>query len=297
MNPNKLIANKLLMAILFALTLLVLPEEPAEAKTRKSRVRGNTLAIVNGREISLEYLNERITSIPETYREEYEKNKSGLLDQLIIEMLLIEEAKKMGFESEVQGMDEKQKNAEVINMLLSRIAGKADVTEGELYDFYSANKEKIGDIPFEKVKENIRDYLLPQKQNHAIETYIQELKNSADIVKNEKWLSKQEKSDPIGLIKEALNSGMPSVVDLGSDSCVPCKMMKPILEELKDEYRGKANILVIDIYKYRNIASEYGVRAIPTQIFFNENGKEVWRHEGFISKEEIMKKIEEMEVR
>lgn len=294
MSHNKVIAYKILMATLLALALWSLPKESTQAKPRKSRVRGNTLAIVNGREITLEYLNERFDSMPERYREVYENDKSGLLDQLIIELLLIDEAKKLGFESDVQIADEKQKDAELINILLSHVVNKVVVKEGELFDFYSENTERMGEIPFEEVKEHIRDYLLSQKQSQAIEMYIQELQQSTDIVKNEKWLVKQEESGPVGLIKEALNSSMPTVVDLGSDSCVPCKMMKPILDELKDEYRGKANILVIDIYKNRKIASEYEIRAIPTQIFFDISGEEVYRHEGFLSKEEIVKKLEEI---
>ena len=73
-------------------------------------------------------------------------------------------------------------------------------------------------------------------------------------------------------------------------------MMKPIFEELQDEYRGRANILLIEIYDYRNLASQYGVRAIPTQIFFDAKGKETWRHVGFLSKEEIVKQLDELGV-
>ena len=72
--------------------------------------------------------------------------------------------------------------------------------------------------------------------------------------------------------------------------------MKPILEELQEKYRGKADIVIVDVYRYRKIASQYGIRAIPTHIFFDESGKEIWRHEGFPSKEEIVKKFDEMGV-
>lgn len=77
-------------------------------------------------------------------------------------------------------------------------------------------------------------------------------------------------------------------------SFVPCKMMKPIFDELTKEYKGKANILLIEIYDYRSLAAQYRVRAIPTQIFFDRDGKEVWRHEGFLPKENIVKKLKEL---
>lgn len=89
---------------------------------------------------------------------------------------------------------------------------------------------------------------------------------------------------------------LPRLVDLGRETCVPCKMMAPILEELKREYEGRAVIEVIDLRDHREAAREYGIRVVPTQIFFDADGNEVWRHAGFLPKADIIAKFSEMGV-
>ena len=81
--------------------------------------------------------------------------------------------------------------------------------------------------------------------------------------------------------------GMVTLVDLGADKCIPCRMMAPILDELKTEYKGKAAIVFLDVWKDRSLAAQYGIRAIPTQVFYDKQGREAFRHEGFLSKENI----------
>lgn len=86
--------------------------------------------------------------------------------------------------------------------------------------------------------------------------------------------------------------GMVTMIDLGAKSCVPCKMMAPILEKLEAEYRGKAAIVFIDVWKNKEEAQKYGIRAIPTQIFYDKNGKERGRHEGFLDEKDIREAID-----
>ncbi len=90
--------------------------------------------------------------------------------------------------------------------------------------------------------------------------------------------------------------GLPRLVDLGRGTCIPCKMMAPILQELKKEYEGRAVIEVIDLRDHREAAREYGIRVIPTQIFFDADGNEVWRHAGFLAKADIIARFSEMGV-
>ncbi len=83
-------------------------------------------------------------------------------------------------------------------------------------------------------------------------------------------------------------------MDLGATKCIPCKMMAPILEDLKRVYKGKFDVVFIDVWENKAAASEYGIRTIPTQIFFDAEGKELFRHEGFFSKEDILSKWKQL---
>ena len=90
--------------------------------------------------------------------------------------------------------------------------------------------------------------------------------------------------------------GLPRLVDLGSTTCIPCKMMAPILEELKKEYDGRMRVEFIDVNVDGDAAKSFGIKLIPTQVFLDANGKELWRHEGFISKQDILAKWKELGV-
>jgi len=81
---------------------------------------------------------------------------------------------------------------------------------------------------------------------------------------------------------------LPRLLELGADKCVPCKMMQPVLAELRQEYTGKLQVDFIDVWKDPSAGEPYGVRAIPMQIFFDADGKEIYRHTGFYPKEEIL---------
>jgi thioredoxin 1 len=81
---------------------------------------------------------------------------------------------------------------------------------------------------------------------------------------------------------------MVTMVDLGAHKCIPCKMMAPIIEELQKEYADKASIIFIDVWEHREQAQRFGIRSIPTQIFYDKQGKEVDRHVGFLDKRSIM---------
>jgi thioredoxin 1 len=89
---------------------------------------------------------------------------------------------------------------------------------------------------------------------------------------------------------------LPKLVDLGAKTCIPCKKMAPILEELKKEYAGIFEVEFIDVSDKANAESvtKYKIELIPTQVFLDAAGKELWRHQGFFSKEEILAKWKEL---
>ncbi len=89
---------------------------------------------------------------------------------------------------------------------------------------------------------------------------------------------------------------LPRLLDLGAGKCIPCKMMAPILEELKKEYAGRLEVQFIDVWKNPDAGKQYGVQMIPTQIFYAADGKELFRHAGFFGKADILAKWKELGV-
>lgn len=96
--------------------------------------------------------------------------------------------------------------------------------------------------------------------------------------------------------EESPSAPLPRLVDLGADKCIPCKMMAPILDELSAEYKGQMEVVFIDVWKDRAAGQKYGIRAIPTQIFYAADGRELFRHTGFYPKAEILAKWKELGV-
>jgi thioredoxin 1 len=96
--------------------------------------------------------------------------------------------------------------------------------------------------------------------------------------------------------KSTAVAALPRLLDLGADKCVPCKMMAPILEQLKSDYDGVLVVDFLDVWKQPAAADPYGLKVIPTQIFFGADGTELFRHEGFYSREDILAKWRELGV-
>jgi thioredoxin 1 len=88
--------------------------------------------------------------------------------------------------------------------------------------------------------------------------------------------------------------GLPKLVDVGADKCIPCIKMAPILEQLKEDFAGRMDVVFVDVWKFREEAVKYGVRMIPTQIFYTADGKELYRHTGFFGRDEILAKWREL---
>ena len=111
--------------------------------------------------------------------------------------------------------------------------------------------------------------------------------------------STESKSAP-GAVEAAIESPsetaspLPRLVDLGSDKCQSCLAMVPVLDALTKEYDGRLQVDFIDVWKEVEEAVRYEIQLIPTQIFFEPGGKELFRHEGFFSKKDILAKWKDL---
>jgi thioredoxin 1 len=261
------------------------------------------LATVNNETIRLQDLDALLTSMPESQRKGYARDKQALLELLIKQILLLQEAERKGITggtSSAAGPEddagkEDAKNQRIQAILSKEVLNDVRVSESDLRTFYEKNKEQMPkDSSFEEIKGQIRRYALQMKQQQAVDEYIGTLMGKASITRNQDWIEARKTAMANTPLSRALETGRPVLADFGRGTCVPCKMMEPILKELKKKYKGEAEILILDVGEYPRLTRKAGIRTIPTQIFYDATGKEVSRHQGFMDKESIIKEIEKL---
>ena len=124
-----------------------------------------------------------------------------------------------------------------------------------------------------------------------MEGYIANLRARAVVTRNEQWTEVQKKAAAQNPLDSVLGKGTPVLADFGRGTCIPCKMMKPILDKLAQDLSGQVHVLILDTSDNPSLSRKHQVRLIPTQIFFDGSGRELFRHEGFMSEDDIRRKL------
>ncbi len=97
--------------------------------------------------------------------------------------------------------------------------------------------------------------------------------------------------------KEITQIPLPKLLDFGRGKCIPCKAMAPVLKELSEEYKDRVIIKIIEIDQEPGLTRANRIRLIPTQIFFDSKNEEIYRHEGFMGKDQIKEVFRQMGVK
>ncbi len=266
------------------------------------KIGGQVLATVNGEKITISDFNREIGKVEEHARGMIRENPAKFLEGMIVRTLILQEADKQGVLAarEHKGREGSvSSNEEVIKKFLEKkFSSVPVVSRKEIEGFYKIYKDRMEGRSLEQMSPMIEQIIRNGKQQKQLEPFIGDLRKKARIDINEKRLKKLAARAPDSDTKEdflkALKSGKPVLVDFGSNSCIPCRQMRPILQEIRNEYSGNAKAIVIDVHKYQNLAREYKIKLIPTLIFFDSNGKEVHRHQGFMSKKLIREQFRKM---
>jgi thioredoxin 1 len=119
--------------------------------------------------------------------------------------------------------------------------------------------------------------------------------NSGEQANKPKTQQKAENTENLIITDEQLDFSKHKVtfIELGADKCIPCKAMQPVMREIAKEYKGSIQVVFYDVWKTPKYAKNYGIRMIPTQVFIDKNGEEIFRHVGFYAKNEIIKMLRE----
>jgi len=265
---------------------------------------GQVLAQVNGEKITLEQFNRELEKVESPLKEMVRENPQQLLEGIIMNRVFLQEAKKQGLTPPVKTYKDTDKDglspeeALIGELIKKKFATPPTVTKEEIKTFYPLLKDRLGGQPLDKVSPIIEQFIREMKQQEEMKQYVTELRTSAkveiDQIRLEKIASKPPESNTEEELKKAFAGGKPLLVDFGANSCLPCRQLRPILKELSKEFTGKAEILVIDVYKYQHLAREYKIAALPTLVFFDNKGKEVFRHPGAMNKDQIAAKLKEI---
>ena len=248
-----------------------------------------TLLQGDGVEIQASFAEKTLGQAKPELRKKLEKSMFFLLEQEAIQELIRWDAKAMGIP-----MDQPE---EVIGKVYAdRLTKGVKTTEAEVRAFYDSNKEIVGGLLFDQVKENIEKFLLYQKKQEFQDTHIKELGKKARIRLNRDWVKKQAQLALDNPVDQARMSGKPTMAEFGASGCVPCDMMTPILEKLRKKYPDQLNVVFVHVRENQLLASRFGIRAIPVQVFYDSKGKEVFRHQGFYAETEVLKQVKKMGV-
>jgi thioredoxin 1 len=239
---------------------------------------------------------EQIAKNPKEIQEQLKKNEFFIVEQIATGKLLAAIAKKDAADSNRIDLKNKSDN-EIVQAYLEKAVKSVSVTDADVNQFYQENKDACGGASLDAMKDQIKQYVLSQKQQLAVTEHIKMLGKRLPIEVSSSWVKAQAVLAKDNPVDKARSSGKPSVVDFGATGCRPCDMMAPILANLKEKYTGKANVLFVHVKEQEILASRYGIQAIPIQVFFDKDGKEIFRHSGFYPQAEIEKKLVEMGVK
>ncbi|MDI6738931.1 MAG: thioredoxin family protein [Candidatus Edwardsbacteria bacterium] len=235
-----------------------------------------------------------IAKAPPETREQLKNNGFFLLEQLATRQLLAKVAREKALVEgrDIAGQDDKQ----IIQKYFEGMTAVVAVSDSEVVDFYQQNQDACGGATLEQMKDQLKQYVLQQKQQELVTRHVRGLGTLTPIEVSSAWVKVQSVLAKNNPVDKARTSGIPTMVDFGSTGCRPCDMMAPILEELKTEYAGKANILFVQVNLEQLLAARFGIQSIPVQVFFDRTGQEISRHVGFFPKDEILKQLRAMGV-
>jgi thioredoxin 1 len=255
------------------------------------------LALINQRNISVAQFSRELAKMPAPYQDMLREEPKEFLEQLVLKEILLQEAERQGIKSEPGVQGDEAELSMVQGLLKKEILDKVKVDREEIEAIYREHRDQMGKKALNEVAPLIENIIREAKGKEQVEEYVASLRKKATVEVSEKYVqaltAPSPQTDTAEEFKKAIQSGQPVLADFGSNSCMPCRQIRPILKEVKQEYAGKAHVLVIDVYKYKELAGEYRVQLIPTLIFFDKKGKEVFRHMGAWDKSSIVGKLKE----
>ena len=228
------------------------------------------LAQVNGEKITVEEFRQDISKVEEPLGQMFKEEPQPFLEEIIVKKLLLQEAKRESISPPVKTYKDKGKDALspeeflISELMKKKFSTPPSVTKEEIKNFYAMFKTQMGGKTLDQVSPAIEQLIREGKQQEQVKVYVGELRSKGKIeidqIRLQKIAAKPPESNTEEEFKSALASGKPVLVDFGANSCVPCRQLRPILKDVRNEHSGKAEVLVIDVYKYQTLAKEHKIK-------------------------------------
>ncbi|MFH1024156.1 MAG: thioredoxin domain-containing protein [Planctomycetota bacterium] len=232
----------------------------------------------------------------EIVRESIRKNAPFFLEQMVEDRLILEAAKKSAAarKADIAGKSDPVIVMEYFEPVLAQVKSPG---EAELKEFYDKNVALCGGASFDKVKEDLVGYLLQQKKEAAAAVYVRSLGQRTAITVSAAWLKIQIPLCRDNSVDKVRSGGKPAVVGFGGKSCCGPDKMAPVLGAISEKFKDGVSVVIIEAKGEPVLSGRYGIRSIPAQIFFDKAGREVFRHEGLMSEEDVVKQFQAMGVK
>jgi len=239
-------------------------------------------------------LSREIAKLPSSARSQFSKYAFVILENMAARKLLVSEAKTWASKNSVSGG---LSEGGLINAFLQSIASRVTVTDEEAAEFYKQNRDMIGSATFEYVKADLKKYLLKEKQQAAVDSYVNSISARHDVRISKAWASGEYKKWKTNPVERVRRSGKPSLVQFVGPGCQACEKMEPVINGVRRKYAGRLNLLSVRIDKEQALAAYYDASSIPLQVFCNRRGEETYRHKGVMDRRAIDQQLEKLGVK
>ncbi len=241
--------------------------------------------------VTVAMLEEKRENLPEAMREPANSYLLLLLESMASESILMREV--LG---DVEAEPDEEAMQSKFRAYMQATVGETVVTDAEVETFFKENPEMMSGMPLEQIRDSIEGHLKQKKQEDAWDEHMRTMGSRISIVLNDAWTAAQVKRMRDNPVDNARACGKPTMVKFGAEWCGPCRMLKPIMKSVTDKYGDQVTILDLDTEEHQFLASRFKVSGIPLLIFYDKDGKEVFRHTGFMTEEDLVKQLKELGV-
>jgi len=259
---------------------------------RVEDLKEGVIASADGLIISQKDIDEETSASPASLREQVRKYPMYALEQMITRKLILREAQNWAGQV---GKDSKTPEQALVREYLASQIPKIDVSSQEVEELYAEQAEKFGGASLETMRATIADYCREEKRTGAELSFMDLVGKRRGILVSAAWVKKQAEAWAKNPVEQARASGKPSFVNFGVIGC--CDIMHPVIEAIRPVYGDRLNVVFVHVGEEKILASLYGIRSIPVQVFMDKAGKEQSGHTGALSKEEVKAKLAELGVK